>query len=88
MAVQLRLRICIFSLGEEVRPLRQELKRQGRATIDFPRSLRHGTDHVRIAVAHGAKRAGNRRGADFLQCVDQLFGRSRNVGRVRHFRLR
>ncbi|BCH15361.1 hypothetical protein MesoLjLa_22120 [Mesorhizobium sp. L-2-11] len=62
--MQLRLRIGIFSLGEQVRPLWHELQRQRRPDDRLAVVLRHRSDHVRIAKSHVAKRAGNRRGAD------------------------
>src|SRR5688572_6270610 len=82
--MELRLWIGIFTLAEQVRSLRQELQRQRRPDDRLAVVLRHRTDHVRIAKAHMAKRAGNGRGADLPERVDQVFGRPRDVGSMRH----
>ena len=84
--MELRLRIGVFALAEQVRSLRQELQRQRRPDDGLSVVLRYRTDHVRIAESHMAKRAGDRRRADVPERVNQVLGRPDDVGGMRHSR--
>jgi hypothetical protein len=86
--MELRLRIGIFTLVEQVRSLWKELEGQRRPDDRFSVVLRHRTDHVRIAETHMAKGARDGRGADIPERVDQFFGRPGDVGSMRHCGLR
>src|SRR5690606_4616729 len=90
MAMELRLRVGVFALAEDVGPLRQELQRQRRADDRLAGALRHRPEHMGIAESHMAECAGNSGGADILQRVDDVLrrtGDARNLGHGADYQL-
>ena len=73
VAVELLLGIGVFALAEEVRrACGMNCSVSAGPTIDLPLFCAHRADHVRVAEAHVAERAGDGRGADILERVDHV----------------